>query len=370
MSEQIKKTPLYDIHKELGAKFTDFCSWQMPVQYSGVIEEHKAVRSKVGLFDVSHMGEIIVSGPKALEFLQYVTTNDVSRLIPGKAHYTLFLNKEAGVVDDLIIYQLGVDEYFLCVNACNTTKDFDWLNKHNQIGAEICNVSNSYAQIAVQGPNAMALLDDLFPLVDTPLSKEKPFSIHKCRAKGELNCGEEVLIALTGYTGEKGAEVFCKTESAALLWNALLNKGKEYGAMPIGLGARDTLRLEAGYPLHGHEIKDDLNVGCSGLGWVIKKQKGEFIGRDAIEVKGENNYKLVGLEVTGRGVVRADAAVFHNGQKVGWVTSGTFTPTTQKSIAMAYIEGEYGSLNTELEAEVRGRYISVKVIELPFYKRS
>lgn len=378
---QAKQTPLYPAHKRLGAKFTEFGGWDMPVQYSGLVAEHLAVRESIGIFDVSHMGEILVEGPHALAFLQYVSTNDVSNLDVGDAQYSLLLNESGGVVDDIIVYKFSDTSYFLCVNAANTEKDFSWLTERNSdenlaSPASLKNVSKDYAQIAVQGPQARLLVSRLFlgenlSEVAEDFSSEKfPSFTFQQRELALDGQQERLILAATGYTGEDGFEIFLAPERAEALWERLI----ELGATPAGLGARDTLRLEACYPLHGHELGDDISALCSNVAWVIKFDKEvDFYGKAALlKEKSETGipYRLRGVEVLVPGIVREGAKLYAAEKEVGWVSSGTKPPTVGKAVGLAFVERELATLGTELEAEVRSRRLKVKLIKLPFYKRS
>ena len=370
----LKRTPLYECHQESGAKFTEFGGWDMPVQYSGLVDEHLAVRQAAGLFDVSHMGEITVKGPDAESWLQYVTCNDVSKLVPGKAQYSMLLNEAGGVVDDIIVYKLAEEDFLLCVNASNSDKDEAWLREQlDSQDLQLENVSKDYGQIALQGPKAEEILCKLYPRDDADCSRKnlKPFWLLQTELAAS-GCSAECLIARTGYTGEDGFEIFCPSDFSAALWRECLKVGEPIGLKPAGLGARDTLRLEACYPLHGHEISDELSPLAAGLSWVVKLGKGDFIGKSALEEQKQKGLSplLVGVEVTGRGIVREETPLFDGDKRVGWVTSGTKPPTVNKPVGMAYLESSHSSEGTELEAEVRGRRFSVKVIPLPFYKRT
>lgn len=372
MSEN-KRTPLYDSHKELGARFTGFGGWEMPVQYSGVVDEHNATRNAAGLFDVSHMGEIHVSGKNALDALQHLTSNDVSKLVIGSAQYSLLLNEDGGVVDDIIVYKLADEEYLLCVNAANTDKDFSWLTKNNQHDALIEDKSSSYAQIAVQGPKARKIVSDLLEISDDALSEENfpGFTFEKFQF---FLAGKEtsLLLAATGYTGEDGFEIFCDPEDAPSLWDALIALGEPEGLKPVGLGARDSLRLEVCYPLHGHELRDDVPASVCSVSWVISKDK-DYLGKAALDNQiGEKfDLRLVGLEVVDRGIVREGAKLFSSdGDEIGWVASGTKPPTVAKAVGLAFVNKEFSKVGTEFLAEVRGKKLAVKVIKKPFYRRA
>lgn len=371
----LKRTPLFENHVSRGARMVPFGGWEMPVQYSGVTDEHHNVRAKAGLFDVSHMGEVTVRGPKALAFLQYVTSNDVSKLTPGRAQYSYLPNPNGGVVDDIIVYQLGRDDYFLCVNASNTDKDFAWLTEQNRsFGVELKNVSADYGQVAVQGPQARTILAKLLSVPGTEVSPENFPSFNVRKFPLSLSgAAVELLVATTGYTGEDGCEIFCPAKVTSELWDRLLEIGAAEGIKPIGLGARDTLRLEACYPLHGHELSDNWSALSSGLGWVTKFQKGDFIGRNILEREKNDgsSQKLVGLEVIEPGIIREGNQLFDaSGNEVGWVTSGTKPPTVNKAVGLAMVQTPLAEAGTELTADVRGRKLKVKVIKLPFYKRS
>ncbi len=381
---QVKRTPLYQAHKRLGAKFTEFGGWDMPVQYSGLVAEHHAVRNAVGIFDVSHMGEIRVEGPQALAFLQYVTTNDVSKLGVGDAQYSLLLNEKGGVVDDIIVYKFSDESYFLCVNAANTEKDYSWLSERNsdsclEAPAELSNVSSEYAQIAVQGPKARVLISRLLgnraaTEVLPELSEENfPSFTFQERALKLSAQSENVMLATTGYTGEDGFEIFVAPEKAELLWESLLEVGADLEILPAGLGARDTLRLEACYPLHGHELADELSALCSNVSWVIKFDKEtEFYGKSVLQEQKESGkvpFRLRGVEVLVPGIVREGAKLYATDEEVGWVSSGTKPPTVGKAIGLAFVKTELAKLGAELEAEVRSRRLQVKLVKLPFYKR-
>ena len=361
----MKRTPLYDEHVRLGGKLVEFAGWEMPVQYSGVVTEHVNVRERVGLFDVSHMGEIWVSGPEAESALEYMTCNKVSALYDGKAHYNAILNPAGGVIDDIIIYRFSATLFLLCVNASNAERDYAWLTENNPTAALITNASAEYGQIAVQGPHAMDLLA---PLVrDYDLLSLKSFHF----VESEL-LGSKVIIARTGYTGEDGVEIFVKAESVPDLWRLLLEHGASYGVLPCGLGARDSLRLEAALPLHGHELSEDTPALESGLGWIVKFDKGDFIGRDALLKLKEKGLqrKLVGFYLDKPGIVRQGDLVQQAGAQVGVVTSGTKTPTVNKALGMAFINVNLSAPNTELLFVVRGREIVGHVVPLPFYNRT
>ncbi len=360
---EIKSTPLRQEHERLGGRMVEFAGWYMPVQYKGVIDEHQCVRQNVGLFDVSHMGEIRVTGPRSLEALQWFTTNDVSRLQAGQAQYSLFPNHFGGIVDDLIIYCLRPGEdYLLCVNAANTDKDWQFVRAENP-GAHLENQSASWSQIAVQGPKALSLLKKIFATdistIPTFEFREIPYS------------GAKTLVARTGYTGEDGAEIFVPHDKAVTLWRHLLEAGQEFGVQPIGLGARDTLRTEMKYSLYGNEIDDTTNPYAAGLGWVVKPQKKDFCGKTAMLERKEQGLgkKLVGFQLLEKGIPRTGYTLFSfDNQEIGTVTSGTMSPTLSVPIGIGWVETAYSPEGTEFAVDIRGRKVKAKVVATPFVK--
>ncbi len=373
-----KKTVLYDCHKRLGAKFTEFGGWEMPVLYSGLVDEHNTVRNAVGIFDVSHMGEVFVRGDRAEEFLQYVTSNDVSKLTPGTAQYSLLLNEKGGVVDDIIIYLLSPKNYLICVNAANTDKDFNWLNSKNTFGVKLENKSSEYAQIAIQGPKAREVVSKLLKLPASEVfpSSFRPFTFRVMKW-ADAPGAPEIIVACTGYTGEDGFEIFCPSETGPFLWESLLEVGKSSGIKAAGLGARDTLRLEVCYPLHGHELTDELPATACGAGWVIKFAKGDFIGKQALlDIKAKGPEKtIVGLEVLDPGIIREGAKLYANdvtslegATPIGFVSSGTKPPTVNRSVAIGFLPPSLSAAGSLVKAEVRGKLLAVKVIPRPFMK--
>lgn len=359
----IQRTPLAAAHEKLGARMVDFAGWWMPVQYKGLKEEHQCVRKNVGLFDVSHMGEIRFKGPKALSTLEWLTTNHVAKLQKGQAHYSLLPNAEGGLVDDIIIYCLEPDaDYLVCVNASNKDKDFAWMLKNNQ-GAAITDESAAWGQIAVQGPKAMELLKRV---LSHEVNAMKSFEV-----KAFEKFGGTLLFARTGYTGEAGGEIFVPAALTEKLWFELLENGKDLEVQPIGLGARDTLRTEMKYSLYGHEIDDVSNPYEAGLGWVVKPATKDFIGKGPItKVKAEGlKRQLIGLELTDKGIPRQGYKVLNEkGEEIGIVTSGTLSPSTDKAIGIAYVATPYVALGGPLLVDIRGRSASAKVCETPFYK--
>ena len=360
----MKVTPLNQIHRQSGARMVDFGGWDMPVQYSGVIAEHLAVRNVAGLFDVSHMGEIEVSGAQAFAFLQYATTNDVSTLVDGQVQYTALCYETGGVVDDLTLYRFAADRYLLCVNASNSDKDFAWLEdllKSSEFNdLSLINRSEEYAQLALQGPAAAEILAKLTP-VDLTAIKFYRF------IEGAV-AGIDMIISRTGYTGEDGFELYCAAADGAELWQELMKVGQPLGLEPIGLGARDTLRLEKAYALYGHEITADIMPIEARLAWITKLKKGNFIGRDAMLKAKEAGLsrKLIALTLTASGVPREGYPVLCAGQEVGYVTSGTMSPSLKKGIALALVETAAADSDQPLEIGIRKRQIPAERTTLPF----
>lgn len=361
----MKKTPLYNNHVALGGKIVPFAGWELPVQYAGVIPEHHATRTQAGLFDVSHMGEIFVTGKEAETAIQFLTCNDLSKIVDGQAQYSALLNENGGVVDDIIVYRYNPKRYLICVNASNADIDFEWMKSHNKFDCVIENRSADFGQIALQGPKAETILTKILSL-----SKAKELKYFHF---GDFEVlGSPVIVARTGYTGEDGFEIFVPQESTAKVWELLLEAGKDEGLQPCGLGARDSLRLEACYPLHGHELNPDINALHSGLGWIIKPDKGDFIGKRAIMAEKEKGVtkQLVAFEVIEPGIVRENAAVSDkDGTTIGHTTSGTKTPTLNKAVGLAIIDKKFAALETVLFCEVRGRKLKCKIVKKPLYFR-
>lgn len=356
-----QRTPLCSEHERLGAKMVDFAGWYMPVEYAGLRKEHVNTRENVGLFDVSHMGEIRVKGAKSLETLQWLTTNDVSKLAEGQAHYSLLPNEQGGLVDDIIVYCLKPNEdYLVCVNASNTDKDFAWMTQNNR-GADIVNESSKWGQIAVQGPKAMTLLQRVF---SEEINQVKPFHCRWFNFQGG-NC----LLARTGYTGEDGAEIFVPAIQTVSLWQSFMEKGSNLNVMPVGLGARDTLRTEMKYSLYGHEIDDQSNPYAAGLGWVVKPDAKDFIGKTAmLEQKTAGlKRKLIGFVMTERGIPRAGYSLFSfDNQEIGKVTSGTVSPSLNDNIGIAYVDMAHSEVGTVFNVDIRGRKVQARVVKTPF----
>jgi aminomethyltransferase len=359
--QPLKKTPLNAVERELGGKMVDFGGWDLPVQFSGILEEHEAVRTKVGVFDVSHMGEVTVRGRQALELLQKTTCNDVSKLADGVAHYNGLLYPTGGFVDDILIYRNAPDDYFVVVNASNTDKDYEWLSGSAKgLDVDVQDVSADYAQLAIQGPEAERLLQ-LITDVDLKTLKYYRF------AHGKVY-GVPALVSRTGYTGEDGFEVYVSPEFAP----NIMRKVVESGAKPCGLGARDTLRLEAKMALYGNDIDDKTTPLQADLGWIVKLEKGDFTGRDALQQEKAQGppRKLVGFEMVDRGIARHGYPVVDGGREIGLVTSGTHSPTLKKSIGLAYLPTDKSAHGTEFSVLIRGKEAKARVVPTPFYKRS
>jgi len=360
----LKRTALNAAHKKAGARMVEFGGWEMPVEYSGIIEEHVAVRTRAGLFDVSHMGEIQVRGPEALSLLQFVTSNDVARLKTGQAQYSALMYAQGSAVDDCLVHRLGEGHYLLCVNASNTDKGFDWITRQNvQFGADVRNVSADYAQLALQGPLAATILAKVSPS-DLAAIQYYWFTWGEC-------CGVEGWLARTGYTGEDGFEFYFPPAESERVWNALLEAGRPEGLIPAGLGARNTLRLEAAYPLYGHELDEETTLLEANLGWICKLEKGEFLGRDVLRKQRSEGTrkKLVGFEMADRSIGRDGYPVMIDGEVCGRVTSGSMAPFLKKNIGLAYVPPGRAEPGREIQIEIRGRLATARIVPLPFYKR-
>lgn len=359
-----KKTPLYDVHVASGGKIVPFAGYLLPVQYqTGVITEHMAVRTQAGLFDVSHMGEVLYTGKDSLANLNHIMTNDFTSMYDGQVRYSPMCNEAGGVVDDLIVYKYNEEKYLVVVNAANRDKDFKWMKDHQFGEVSVEDISDSLAQLALQGPRSKDIISKLTDPASLP---QKYYSfVPKC-----IVGGIECIVSQTGYTGEFGYELYVPADQAVKLWEILIEAGKEFGLIPCGLGARDTLRLEAAMPLYGHEMDDTVDPIETGLGFAVKMKKADFIGKKALEEKGKSGRKRVGLKVTGRGIVREQVKVFAGDKEIGHTTSGTHCPYFKQALAMAMIDSNYAETGTVLTAEVRGKQISVEVVPLPFYKRA
>ncbi|MBI2218278.1 MAG: glycine cleavage system aminomethyltransferase GcvT [Candidatus Rokubacteria bacterium] len=359
----LKRTPLYEAHLKAGARMVEFGGWDMPVQYRGIIEEHRTVRSAVGLFDVSHMGELEVEGPDALATLQWLTSNDVGALEVGQVQYSVLCYPHGGIVDDLTVYRLAPDRFMITVNASNIDKDFAWVTERSRERAGRAawkNVSSETALLAVQGPKAEALVGRL---ADRDVTR-----VGYYRFERGTVAGAPTVISRTGYTGEDGFELYTPADDARALWAALLDAGAKDGVAPIGLGARDTLRLEMRYVLYGNDIDETTNPLEAGLGWIVKPAKGEFIGRGAIErVRAEGvTRRLVGLEMAERSVARHGYPVVKDGARLGVVTSGSYGPSVDRSIALAYVDAAHAAVGSEVGVEIRGQAKAAKVVKTPF----
>jgi len=358
----VKTTPLYEKHLELNGKIIDFGGWALPVEYSGILSEHEAVRTKAGLFDVSHMGEITVKGEDAEKYLQMIVTNDISVLAENQIAYTTMCYPNGGVVDDLLVYKNSNVDYFLVINASNTDKDFEWLERHVSGNVEVKNVSSLYAQLALQGPQAQTILQKLV--------KDDLNELEFYHFKSNVNaCGINTLVSRTGYTGEDGFELYFASADGPGMWDMLLEAGKDDGLVPAGLGARDTLRFEAALPLYGQEIDKDITPLEAGLGFCVKLAKNDFIGKDVlVNQKSEGlKRKVVGFEMVDRGIPRNHYDVYADSKKIGYVTTGSFSPTLKKNIGLALINAEYAKEGTEIEISIRNKKLKANVIKKPFY---
>ncbi|WP_338777082.1 glycine cleavage system aminomethyltransferase GcvT [Metabacillus sp. FJAT-52054] len=362
---QLKRTPLFELYKQYGGKTIDFGGWELPVQFSSIKEEHQAVRSKAGLFDVSHMGEVSVKGKGSLPFLQKMMTNDVSVLKAGGAQYSAMCYEDGGTVDDLLIYKKAEDDYMVVINASNIEKDLEWMTQHADGEVELTNLSDETALLAFQGPLAETILQTL--------TEEDLSSIKFFKFKDEVSiAGAKALVSRTGYTGEDGFELYCTSSDAEMLWSAILEAGKESGAVPCGLGARDTLRFESNLPLYGQELSKDITPIEAGIGFAVKPNKEEaFIGKDVLKEQKETGAprKLAGLEMIDKGIPRHGYPVYINGELIGEVTTGTQSPTLKKNIGLALLKSDYSGLETEVFVEIRGKQLKAKVVPTPFYKR-
>jgi aminomethyltransferase len=362
----LKRTPLFDIHRALGARLVEFSGWEMPVQYSGIIDEHKAVRERAGLFDVSHMGEFRVEGEGAVAFLQSLVPNDISHLVDNQALYTQICLPNGGTLDDLLIYRRGEGRYMAVVNAGTMPKDWAWFSQHaaGHPGVTLTNNSGETGLIALQGPLAESILQ---PLTDTPLGN---IAYYHC-APGAV-AGIDCLISRTGYTGEDGFELYCAADSVANLWQAVMSAGQPHGLLPAGLGARDTLRLEAGYCLYGHELTEEITPLEAALGWTVKLNKGvDFIGKQALEDEKRDGLrrKLVGITLNERGVPRAGYGIYLDGTRIGELTSGTMCPTLERAAGLGYVPPTHAQPGVMVAVEIRGKLVPATIVPLPFYKR-
>ncbi len=361
----MKQTALTPVHRNLGAKMVEFAGFEMPIQYTNLLEEHHAVRNRAGMFDVSHMGEFFIEGPQALHLIQYVTSNDASKLQPGQVQYSCLPNEHDGIVDDLLVYCIHPEKYMLVVNASNIDKDWNWINKYNErFGAVMKNVSDEISLLAVQGPLAAEILQQLTPLNLNSIPYYH-FNI------GEFNGSKDIIISNTGYTGAGGFEIYIPNAVAESAWNTILNAGKSKGLIPCGLGARDTLRLEMAFCLYGNDIDDTTSPIEAGLGWITKFTK-EFVNRASLEKQKQEGTarKLVGFELLDKGIPRKGYTL-HNadGKEIGIVTSGTQSPSLNKPIGMGYVETAYAKPGTEFYVEIRNKQLKARVVKTPFYQK-
>jgi len=360
----MKNTALTHIHESLGAKILPFAGYNMPILYEGVNAEHETVRNGVGVFDVSHMGEFLLSGPNALALIQKVTTNDASVLTVGKAQYSCLPNNDGGIVDDLIIYKMKDEQYLLVVNASNIEKDWSWISSHNDLGVEMKDISDDYSLLAIQGPKAVEAMQ---PLTSVNLSEIKYYHFEVADFAGF----EHVIISATGYTGSGGFEIYCKNDQVETIWNKAFEAGASFGIKPIGLAARDTLRLEMGFCLYGNDINDTTSPLEAGLGWITKFTK-DFVNSENLKKQKEAGVsrKLVGFELTDRGVPRQDYEIVDkNGNNIGVVTSGTMSPSMNKGIGLGYVTTENSAVDSEIFIRIRKNDVAAKVVKLPFYKK-
>jgi aminomethyltransferase len=362
MSDE-KKTPLFEVYKDK-AKMVSFYGWLMPVYFLGIMAEHHAVRTKAGLFDVSHMGELEIEGLDALALIQKLTTNDISKLNIGEAQYSVMCYLDGGTVDDLLIYRLEEMKYLLVVNASNIIKDEEWIRQHQFGDVKVNNISEQIAMLALQGPLAGSLLQKI---TEVDLSKIKPFTFQQA-----VNiAGIKVLVSRTGYTGEDGFELYLNRDCAIDLWNELLKVGSPDGLLPCGLGARDTLRLESKLPLYGQELSEKISPIEAGVGFVVKHDKGDFFGRDVLIKQKQEGAprKLVGIEMIERGIPRSNYPVFKENRQIGQITSGTYSPTLNKNVGLALVETDYARLDDRVEVEIRGKRLQAQIVKTPFYRR-
>jgi aminomethyltransferase len=361
----MKNTALSHIHESLGAKMVPFAGYNMPVQYEGVNAEHETVRTSVGVFDVSHMGEFFLKGENALALIQKVTSNDASKLVDGKAQYSCLPNNDGGIVDDLIVYKIADNDYMLVVNASNIDKDWNWISSHNDLGVDMTNSSDDYSLLAIQGPKAAAAMQSLTNIDLTNMAYYS-FQI------GEFAGIQNVVVSATGYTGSGGFEIYFKNEDAETIWNKVFEAGAAFGIKPIGLAARDTLRLEMGFCLYGNDINDTTSPIEAGLGWITKFDK-EFTNSTNLKAQKEAGVskKLVGFELTERGIPRHDYEIVDAaGNNIGIVTSGTMAPSLGKGIGMGYVKSEFAAIDSEIFIQIRNNKVAAKVVKMPFYKKA
>jgi aminomethyltransferase len=358
-----KRTPLYAVHKALGARLIPFGGFEMPVEYSGIAKEHTAVRTTAGLFDVSHMGEFEIRGPEALDLIQHVTTNNASKLLDGQAQYSALAYPHGAVVDDLLVYRHNAEHFMLVVNASNIAKDFEWINSHTRADASVENISDETSLLALQGPKALEILQ---PLTRIHLRELRYYHF----TSGKVS-NVDAIVSRTGYTGEDGFEIYFSAEKSELVWKSILEAGATSGLIPAGLGARNTLRLEAKYLLYGNDMDGTTTLLEAGLGWIVKLDKGDFIGRDALVKQKQEGVKrrLVGFEMLGKDIAREHYPVFVHGREVGHVTSGSPSITLKKNIGLVYLPAEHASIGTTFHVAVRSKTSEARVVRTPFYER-
>ncbi|MDM5222891.1 glycine cleavage system aminomethyltransferase GcvT [Peribacillus sp. NJ11] len=363
----LKQTPLFEVYKKYGAKVINFGGWALPVQFTSILEEHEAVRTEAGLFDVSHMGEVLVEGKDAESYINYLVTNDVTKLSINQAQYTAMCYPDGGTVDDLLVYKLGNEKYLLVINAANIEKDYEWMKQHVKGEMALQNISEDIAQLAIQGPKAESILQKLTEIDLSEIGSFK-FAQHV-----NISGITDVLVSRTGYTGENGYELYLSADKAVVLWEKILEAGATSGLKPCGLGARDTLRLEARLALYGQELSKDISPLEAGIGFVVKTNKeGDFIGKSALTEQKEDGLKrkIVGIEVTGRGIPRHGYKVISkDGEEIGIVTSGTQSPSLKKSLGLALVSADQAEVGTPIKVEIRNKQIEAVIVNVPFYKR-
>ena len=360
----MKRTKFYNIHKNLGAKIVEFAGFEMPIQYSSIIAEHNAVRNSVGVFDVSHMGEVFVKGEKALDFVQHITVNDASKLFPGRVQYSAMCFEDGGIVDDLLVYRISENEFMLVINASNIEKDFEWMKSNNKFGVELLNLSDDYSLLAIQGPNSLKTLQKL---------TSENINLEYYHFKKMNFAGVDVIFSRTGYTGEIGYEIYFLGDEkvAEEMWNKIFEAGKEFNIVPVGLAARDSLRLEMGYCLYGNDIDKKTNPLEAGLGWVTKLSKQEFVGQKSLlKIKEQGvTRKLVAMTSDEKIFPRHGYDIMFNHSKIGVITSGTLSPVLDRPIALGYVEKQYSEIGSEVNFLIRGKEVPAKVVKLPFVRR-
>ncbi|HHT66240.1 MAG: glycine cleavage system aminomethyltransferase GcvT [Caldicoprobacterales bacterium] len=363
--EHLLKTPLYPIYEEYGAKVVDFAGWALPIQYEGIVQEHHAVRNTAGLFDVSHMGELEITGPDAIRFLDRLLTNKISSLKDGQVQYSVMVDERGGILDDVLVYRFQEHRYWVIANAANRVKDFEWMQKHAEgYHVEINDLSFKVAQFALQGPKASDILKAAGGNAAEPM---RFFQFAETLQINGINC----LVSRTGYTGEDGFELYFNPEHAITLWRLLLETGRDYGLKPAGLGCRDTLRFEACLPLYGHELDENITPFEAGLDWVVKLNKPDFIGREALFIQKENGVprKLIGFELQERGIPRSGYEVHKNGNQIGYVTTGYYSPTLKKNIGLALIDTVYSNQGEDIQVIIRGKAVKAIIVDTPFYSK-